>query len=254
MRTMALCIIAATLVGCHSGPRWFLRDRGDCGRAHCSDQSAYEPVSEPPSENLQLPPLPADKEKDATPQTSASSRRATKNSATKTIAAKAPNRKSSSTQSRATSSQDEATKQLLADLEKTKREKASIEAKLSEQSAKQTQQRLELEARIAVLQEQLRQLSTLQPVSYQQPVPRTNSGYTPTWNNSPPQQYHGPIINSGAPSPTPSVPQSLSNYGGTLGSTVPTWNSATPAWNPQPQGAANSTPSMDMWPFSPQRR
>lgn len=268
MRVMAWCVLTLTLVGCQSGPRWTLRDRMTSGTARATDYSAYEEAPEAAPEKPQVPPLPADAER-SNPQSSTRPRAST-NTASKATASKAGDSKRSgskataskqvartngSSSARSAAIQDDATKQLMSDLEKIKRDKALLEGKLSEQSAKQTQQRLELEARLAVLQEQLRQVSTLQQVNYQQAAqtaarPTQNYGSVPNSGYVP--GYHGPVINSGAPSP--SVPQAWSNNGNSNNGNIPAWNPPTPAWGSSNQNAAPVASPVEMWPHSPQRR
>jgi hypothetical protein len=138
----------------------------------------------------------------------------------------------------------------MADLEKIKRDKAALETKLTEESAKQTQQRLELEARLALLQEQMRQQSALQQVMYQPQAP-----------GMPRSSYNGPTISSGAPSPSmqmpfsPSVqtfaPQAQPQAVPAWGNSAPTWGNSTSNWNAP---AAAPQQQVEQWPYSPQRR
>ena len=124
-------------------------------------------------------------------------------------------------------------------LEKPKREKAALETKLTEDSAKQTQQRLELEAQLALLQEQMRQQSALQQVAFQQQAAAMSR---------PMSNYSGPTITSGAPSSSMQMPFSTSTPqsqpAGVWSNSMPAWN--TPSVPPQQQ--------VEQWPYSPQRR
>ena len=263
MRTIAWCVVMLSLVGCQSGPRWFMRDNDSYGAAHFDEQpvieSAPQPATPPPAQppkagpNLPLPPQPAQKEHG--PYESSSHSRGwfggpktSQASCSKTSSRTAQTARRSSAAAPATksNSQDDSVKQLLADLEKTKREKAVLETKLSEESAKQTQQRLELEARLALLQEQMRQQSALQQVAYQQQQAAAMSRPMPS--------YSGPMISSGTPSPSMQMPFSSSTqtYAPQPQSqSVPVWGNSAPTWNtpsvPQQQ-------QVEQWPFSSQRR
>ncbi len=263
MRTIAWCVVMLSLVGCQSGPRWFMRDNDSYGAAHFDEQpvieSAPQPATPPPAQppkagpNLPLPPQPAQKEHGpyessshsrgwfGGPKTSQASR-----SKTSSRTAQTARRSSAAAPATKSNSQDDSVKQLLADLEKTKREKAVLETKLSEESAKQTQQRLELEARLALLQEQMRQQSALQQVAYQQQQAAAMSRPMPS--------YSGPMISSGTPSPSMQMPFSSSTqtYAPQPQSqSVPVWGNSAPTWNtpsvPQQQ-------QVEQWPFSSQRR
>jgi len=133
----------------------------------------------------------------------------------------------------------------MADLEKVKREKTALETKLSEESAKQTQQRLELEARLALIQEQMRQQSALQQVAYQQQSAEMSR---------PMQTYSGPTITAGAPSPSmqmPFSPPTPSYAPPPQSQGVPVWGSSSPTWN-APQVPPQQ--QVEQWPFSAQRR
>jgi hypothetical protein len=135
----------------------------------------------------------------------------------------------------------------MADLEKTKREKATLETKLSEESAKQTQQRLELEARLALIQEQMRQQSSLQQVMYQQQAPTMARPNT---------SYYAPVITSGTPSPTMAMPFAATSGVPTYVPpahvpAVPAWGNPVPTWN---NAAVPPAQQVEQWPFSPQRR
>ena len=244
MRTILGCLLMLAMVGCHCGPRCCVREP-NCVKASCASNLPADATDKPATDDSQVAPAPAPKE----PQAAQSKK-------TKTSPAK-PSMWSSATARAGTSSsaksaaakpastQDESVKQLLADLEKTKREKTSLQAKLSEESARQTQQRLELEARLAVLQEQMRQQSALQQAIYQQapamsrPVPNyggQNYG----------GQYGGiPTISPGTS--TPSIPNGWPNNNGVSDSGFPGSNA--PAWNPQ----AKPAQQVEQWPHSPQR-
>ena len=261
MRTIAWCVLTMSLVGCQCGPRWNTRGCESRGPVQYNDhpviESAPSPAVPPPAAqpskegpNLPVPPQPAQKER--TPyetssglrswlgSSSTSQARRTKpaNRTTQTV-----RRSTSPTSSAKPTAQEDSIKQLMADLEKTKREKAAIEAKLSEESAKQTQQRLELEARLALLQEQMRQHSALQQVMYQQQA-----------SGAPRPNYSGPTISSGVPSPSMQMPFSAAapNYSQPpQQQAVPTWGNPAPTWNTP---AATQQQQVEVWPYSPQRR
>lgn len=253
MRTLAWCLLTLGLVGCHSGPRWCLRDCERYEALPCEDQPVIEPAPQPaPAQpKLEGPAIPATKQpdqKERVPYESSSRSRGwfgtrhASHSKSSNRATQTARRTTPAAAARPTS-QDESVKQLMADLEKVKREKAVLETKLSEESAKQTQQRLELEARLALIQEQMRQQSALQQVMYQPPAPPASR---PTTN------YYGPVISSGTPNPSLPMPFS---------SSAPTYappSQAAPAWsNPAPNWVTPSVPpqqQVEQWPFSPQRR
>ncbi|MBC7821171.1 MAG: hypothetical protein IAG10_30150 [Planctomycetaceae bacterium] len=263
MRAIAWCVLMLSLVGCHSGPRWCRRDCDTSDAAHFDDRPAIESAPQPavpqpaqPSKEgptLTVPPQPAQKDRPAYESSSRSrgwfgdqstsqASRSKSSSRTTQTARRSP-AAASATKSH---SQDDSVKQLMADLEKTKREKAALESKLSEESAKQTQQRLELEARLALIQEQLRQQSVLQQVAYQQQQASTMSRPMPS--------YGGPMITSGTPSPSMQMPFSSSAQTYVpqpQSQSVPAWGNSAPTWNtpsvPQQQ-------QVEQWPFSPQRR
>ncbi len=237
MRSIVLCFFALSLVGCHCGPRWNMRDRDSCTSDRCSNHSTTVPSSQPDAGSLSLPPLPVHPDRGADSESAGRSRGffgngfASRNSqpANASGRANAPAQRSVA--------QDETVKQLMADLESVKREKAALQNKLNEESVKQSQQRLELEARMLVLQERLRQQSALQQVAFQQQA-AAMSRTTPV--------YNGPVVSSSVP---------FSN-----GSSTPSWNTqATPTWNSSPAPTWNSpsappTSSVEVWPYSPQRR
>lgn len=234
MRAMTACLMTFCLMGCHSGPRWFMRDRGSCGSARCADQPVYESAPRSEVDHPQLPPLPSDRETSSTP--SRQSRGLLGTSVVNRESRPASNDRRPSTSPRS-SGADESVRQLMADLEKIKREKRELQDKLHEETVKQSQQRLELEARMLVLQEQLRQQTALQQVAYQQQA-GAMSRSVPT--------YSGPVISSSATQPT--------------NSSVPAWNpqsasawnsSATPSWNAP---VAPTQSSIELWPYSQQRR
>ncbi len=273
MRAMACCVLMLGLVGCQSGPRWFVRDHAVSGRATYSGDLPADSSGKADADGLSIPPAPGDYEQSARTRKAASVNQQTArakgaagtrkpSTGTTSRSTQLANKKPAASTKQTTAKpvvQDETVKQLMADLEKTKREKSSLQSKLSEETAKQTQQRLELEARMAVLQEQLRQQSALQQVAYQQQaqtMARPNTNYGSTMN----QNYNGPVISSGTPSP--SMSQSLpTNNGGysSNGSSIPMWNN-TPAsnWNaPVPSWNTPTVPAqgqVEMWPHSPQRR
>src|SRR5262249_1166938 len=139
MRMITVCVLAMSLVGCHIGPRRCMRDHASCGDCRSSEVP---------------PPAPAP-ENDS--RTNSQAARAKEVRGGGTANGSARSAQTARKGSKPATSQDETVKQLQASLEKAKRDKANLQAKLSEESLKQTQQRLELEARVAVLQEQLRQ-------------------------------------------------------------------------------------------------
>ena len=255
MRTIAWCVLALSLVGCHSGPRWCMRDCDTSGPAQYDDQPVIEsapqpgapPPVQPPKEgpNLTIP-QPAQKER--TPYESSSrtrplfgGRQSSQASRSKSTSRTTQTARRSEVPAATTKSavQDDSVKQLLADLEKTKREKAALETKLTEESAKQTQQRLELEAKLVLIQEQMRQQSALQQVAYQQQQAAMSR---------PMPSYAGPTITSGTPSPSMQMPFSSS---APQSQAAPAWGNSAPTWNtpsvPQQQ-------QVEQWPYSPQRR
>lgn len=260
MRTIAWCVLALSLVGCHSGPRWGMRDYDTSGPAHYEEppviESVPQPVPPPPAQpgkdgpTLTVPPQPAQKER--TPyesssrsrplfggrQTSQASRSKSSSRTTQTA-----RRTPASVPATKSAAQDDSVKQLMADLEKTKREKAVLETKLSEESAKQTQQRLELEARLALIQEQMRQQSALQQVVYQQQAAAMSR---PMPSNA------GPTITSGTPSPSMQMPFAPSTpMYAPQSQAVPAWGNSAPTWNTP---SAPPLQQVEQWPYSPQRR
>lgn len=280
MRAMAWCFLMLGLVGCQSGPRWFARDHAVSGRATYSNDLPADTSGGSDSDGLAVPPSPSDYEQSsrtrkpaASTQQAARSRGVTgsrkpstgASSRSSQLASKKPSTATRSTAAK-TTAQDETVKQLMADLEKTKREKTSLQTKLSEETAKQTQQRLELEARMAVLQEQLRQQSALQQVSYQSQPPMMSRPY-PSYGTQVGQNYNGPVITSGTPSPTTahspqnggvnSVPFNQAAPAWNNGSAA-SWNTSAPAWGTQSSSWNNSNAQaqapVEMWPHSPQRR
>ncbi len=300
MRTIAWCMLALSLVGCHSGPRWCMRDCDTSRPAQFDDQPLIESdpqptVPSPPpvpkdGPNLTAPPQPAQKER--TPYESSSrprplfgSRSTSQASRSKSSSRTTQTARRSQAPAATTkpAAQDDSVKQLMSDLEKTKREKAALETKLSEDSAKQAQQRLELEARLALLQEQMRQQSALQQVTYQpQQAPAMSQ---------PMLGYAGPMITSGAPSPSmqmpfsPSTPmyapqpQAVPAWNNSYASSppkkplmalesfvtpthqpyapqpqsqnIPAWNNSASTWN---TATAAPQQQVEQWPYSPQRR
>lgn len=261
MRTITWCVLALSLVGCQSGPRWFMRDSDVRGRAYFEDPPVIESVptpatapqpDQPPKEgpNLTAPPQPAQKER--TPYESSSRSRGWLGSRTTSQASRVKSssrttatarRSTVPTPATKTAAPDESVKQLMTDLEKIKRDKVALETKLTEESAKQTQQRLELEARLALLQEQMRQQSALQQVMYQQQAPAM-----------PRPSYNGPTISSGAPSPSMQMPfaPSVQTYAPQAQpQSVPAWGNSGATWNTP---AATQQQQVEQWPFSPQRR
>ena len=284
MRTMACCVLMLSLVGCQSGPRWFMRDPAASGNSTYSSDLPADSSVKPEADDLPIPPSPAQKPSDYEQSARARKATGTNQQASKSSAATGTRKPNANSVSRSKllvgkkpapvakpkakpAAQDENVKQLLADLEKIKREKASLQSKLSDETAKQTQQRLELEARMAVLQEQLRQQSLLQQVAYQQQAqanarPAQNYAVPPNQNYAQPSNpnYNGPVINSGAPNPSGSNAMPMNGGGnGFYGASVPAWNNTptsnwttpAPAWNTP---AASAQPSVEMWPHSPQQR
>lgn len=263
MRTIAWCVLMLSLVGCQSGSRWFMRDSDSHGTAHFEEQPVLEsvpqpavpPPAQPPKGGPNLTPLPPPAQKERASYESSSpskgwfggrstsqASRSKSSSRTTQTARRSP----AAAPATKSNSQDDSVKQLLADLEKTNREKAVLETKLSEDSAQQTQQRLELEARLALLQEQMRQQSALQQVAYQQQQAAAMSRPMPS--------YSGPMISSGTPSPSMQMPFSSSTqtYAPQPQSqSVPVWGNSAPTWNtpsvPQQQ-------QVEQWPFSSERR
>lgn len=251
MRTIAWCVLALSLVGCHSGPRWCSRDCDTSGTAHFDDQPVIESVPQPAAPPKDGPNLTVTQpvQKERTPYESSSRSRplfggrqtsqATRSKSTNRTTQTARRTPAPATKPVA---QDDSVKQLLADLEKTKREKAALETKLTEESAKQTQQRLELEARLALIQEQMRQQSALQQVVYQQQAAAMSR---PMPSNA------GPTITSGSPNPSMQMPFSSSTpMYAPQSQAVPAWGNSASTWN---------TPSVppqqvEQWPYSPQRR
>lgn len=262
MRTIAWCVLTLSLMGCHAGPRWCMRDCDTSGAAHLDDQPVIESTPTPavpphPSKEgptLTPPPQPAQKER--TPYESSSRSRGLLRGRSTSQASRAKStsrttqtarRSTTTAPATKTTTQDESVKQLMADLEKTKREKAALETKLSEESAKQTQQRLELEARLALIQEQMRQQSALQQVTYQQQAPAMSR---------PMPGYAGPVITSGSPSPSMQMPFSTSTpmyapQSQPQQQAVPTWGNSASAWNTP---AVPPQQQVEQWPYSPQRR
>lgn len=267
MRTIAWCMLALSLMGCQSGPRWFMRDRDVGGRTQYETAPVSEPVptpdmppqpAQPPKDGPNLPvPQPAQKER--TPYESSSRSRGWFGGRSNSQASRVKSSSRTTSTARKSTSPipatktavaDESVKQLMADLEKIKRDKTALETKLTEESAKQTQQRLELEARLALLQEQMRQQSALQQVMYQPQAPAM-----------PRASYNGPAISSGTPSPSmqmpfsPSVqtyaPQAQSQAVPAWGNSVPTWGNSTSNWNAP---ATIQQQQVEQWPYSPQRR
>ena len=262
MRAIAWCALTLSLVGCQNGPRWFMRDYDTSDATHFNDRHAIEPTPQPsvtpPSQpskegpTLTGPPQPAQRDRSSYESSSRSrgwfggqptSQASRSKSSNRT--AQTARRKPVSAPATKVNSQDDSIKQLMADLEKVKREKAALETKLSEESAKQTQQRLELEARLALIQEQVRQQSALQQVAYQQQQAAAMSRTMPS--------YSGPTISSGAPSPSMQVPFSSSTqtYAPQAPSqNVPAWGNSTPTWN---SPAVSPQQQVEQWPFSSQR-
>lgn len=259
MRTIAWCVLMLSLVGCHSGPRWCSRDYDTSGPARFDDQPVIEPAPQPAPQPATPPtkdgpnlavPQPAQKER--TPYESSSRSRPLfggrpTSQASRTKSSSCTNQTARRTLAPAAATkpavQDDSVKQLLADLEKTKREKAALETKLSEESAKQTQQRLELEARLALIQEQMRQQSALQQVAYQQQA---------AVMSRPMPSYAPPTITSGAPNPSMQMPFSSSTpMYAPQSQAVPAWGNSAPTWNAP---SAPPQQQVEQWPYSPQRR
>lgn len=282
MRAMAWCLLMLGLVGCQSGPRWFSRDHAVSGRATYSNDLPADSSGSSDADGLAVPPSPGEYEQSSrTRKPAASNQQAARSrgvtGSRKPSAAASPRAPQLASKKPGTSTrtpaarpaaQDETVKQLMADLEKTKREKTSLQSKLSDETAKQTQQRLELEARMAVLQEQLRQQSALQQVSYQS-QPAAMSRPYPSYGPPMGQSYNGPVIMSGSPSPTTSyLPTNTGTNSVPPNQAQPAWNNGPAAnWNTSAPAPAWNTPSsswnnhnaqsqapVEMWPHSPQRR
>ena len=240
MRTLLGGLLMVSLVGCHCGPRCCVREP-NCTKASCANNPPAESTAKPTTDDSQLPPAPTPNEPQA-----ARSKKTQSAPVKPSIWSSATSSSAKSTAAKSASAQDESVKQVLADLEKTKREKATLQAKLSEDSARQTQQRLELEARLAVVQEQMRQQSAMQQVMYQQQAPAmsrplTNHGGSNYGGPNYGGQYVGvPTISPGVPSP--SVSNAWPNNNGFSSSNLT-------AWNPQ----AKPVQQVEQWPHSPQR-
>ncbi|MFM9960937.1 MAG: hypothetical protein ACKV2Q_06905 [Planctomycetaceae bacterium] len=256
MRMLAWCLILLGLSGCQSGPRWCSRDCDVRDMAPGDERSVMPPASTSPGQpnldgpGLSVPPLPSQAERVPYEPSSRSRGWFGSRAGSQASRSKSSNRAIQTahrgTNSAPAAGQDESVKQLLADLERTKREKAALELKLTDESARQIQQRLELEARLALIQEQLRQQSALQQVQYQPQAPVMSR---------PTNSYSGPLITSGSSMSLPfssspptyaPPPQSQPEPQG-----VPAWGQAVPTWNtpsvpPQSQ--------VEQWPFSAQRR
>ncbi len=287
MRTLAGCVLLLGLTGCHFGPHGSMWKHTSRDLDRYADPTESElrsvpmpaAVIAPSAEASHLPPAPPPEPEDidANPQADAGTHGwfSWHHSARKT-ASKSVSKKKSGTAAKSATSQDEAVKQMMARLERAKREKANQESKLFDESFKQSQQRLELEARVAVLQEQLRlqqeqlqqqqeqlrQQSALQQVTYQQQAAAMRPTTTTTGAM--------PIITTGTPSPSQIGSQACgpANVGSgmpawtspapTWNSPAPTWNSPAPAWNsPVPAWNSPAMPaqsSVETWPYSPQGR
>lgn len=254
MRTIAWCVLALSLVGCHSGPRWCSRDCNTSGTAHFDDQPVIEPAPQPaapPKDGSNLT-VPQTAQKERTPYESSSRSRPLFGGRQTSQAARSKSTSRTTQTARRTPApttatkpiaHDDSVKQLLADLEKTKREKAALETKLTEESAKQTQQRLELEARLALIQEQMRQQSALQQVVYQQQVAAMSR---PMTSNA------GSTITSGSPNPSMQMPFSSSSpMYAPQSQAVPAWGNSAPTWNTP---SVSPQQQVEQWPYSPQRR
>lgn len=261
MRTVAWCLITVALIGCHSGPRWCMRDCDTRGTAHCDDRPTHEPAPqstqpppaqpEPDGANNSSPPQPA--QRPITPYESSSRSRGwfgnrfisqTTHSKSSTAPVQAARKEAAPVAGAKPAGQDDNGKPLTAELEKIKREKSALETRLMEESAKHTQQRLELEARLALIQEQMRQQSALQQVAYQQQTPMMSRPMT---------NYSGPVVTSGNPSPAMPMAFSSSQSSPQLHQQpVPAWSNPGSTWsNP---AAPSQQQQIEQWPFSPQRR
>ncbi len=267
MRTLAGCVLLLGLTGCHFGPHgnmWKHTSR-DSDRFADPTESEHSAVPRPaavttpsPEASQFPPPAPPPEPEDirVNPQAEArtrgwfSVRRSDSNTASKSVS-----KTKSGRAAKPATSKDEAIKQMMARLERAKREKANQESKLSDESFKQSQHRLELEARVAVLQEelrqqqdqlrqqqeQLRQQSALQQVTYQQQAAAMRPTTTTTGAM--------PIITTGTPSPSMMGSQAFVPASG--GSGIPAWSPSAPTWN---SPAMPAQPSVEMWPYSPQGR
>jgi hypothetical protein len=287
MRTLSWCVLLLGLTGCHFGPHGITwqhttRDSDRFADPTESERSAAPmPAAEiPPSPDAsQFPPpapppepedISADPLADARTRSWFSVRRSDSKTASKSVS-----KKKSGTAAKRNASQDEAVKQMTARLERAKREKAKQESMLFDDSFTHAQQ-LELEARVTVLQEQLRQQqeqlqqqqeqlrqqSALQQVTYQQQPAAMRPTTTTTGAL--------PIITTGTPSPSIMGSQALgpANVGSGIpasssaapawNSPAPTWTSPAPAWtSPAPAWNSPAMPdqsSVETWPFSPQGR
>src|SRR5262245_18000912 len=220
MRTLAWCVLLLGLTGCQVGPHgitWQHTTRDADRFADPTERersAAPSPAADipplPDASQFPPPPAPPPEPEDISddPQANArtrgwfSVRRSDSQSASKSAS-----KKKSGTASKRTTAQDEAVKQMMARLERAKREKSYQESKLFNESFTHSQQ-LENEARVTILQEQLRQQqeqlreqqeqlrqqSALQQVTYQPQATAMRPNTTTTGAL--------PIITTGTPSPS----------------------------------------------------
>jgi hypothetical protein len=272
MKRMAGSLLLLVLVGCVTGPRWTVREEARYRPGHYDEYLSDEPATHTPGSlpteplkgaspqdgpKLSVPPLPSQREEGSYEQSArprglwgAMLSRQDSRQSTSSRAMNRSRRGVAPPSSVARSStQEESFRRLTADLEKIKREKAALETKLAEENAKQTQQRLELEARLALLQEQLKlQQSQLQQVHYQSPPPamvRPTSGYSvPTMHSTPAAPTYSMPFSAPAPAVAPAVaPIQQPTTGTNSGYMIPQWSSSPNL----------SSQSVEQWPYSPQR-
>ncbi len=200
MRMLAVSLLLLSFSGCCSGPNWSKCDRHGRGPLACSESCASAPASATPSSPLKplddplVPPSPSEARRRSAPHRGL------------------------------VTSSDESLRKLTTELERAKRDKSQLETKLTEETAKQTQQRLELEARLVVLQQQLQltQANAVRQVQYRpvQSVVASESDWT---NNG-------------------------------FGRAPATWNPSSNPWNGSDNGVnLPRTSPVETWPFSPQR-
>ena len=64
MRTMACCLLMMSLIGCHSGPRWLMRDHSVSGNASYSDDLPADSTGRSEFDDSGIPPSPAQRPSD----------------------------------------------------------------------------------------------------------------------------------------------------------------------------------------------
>ena len=74
MRTMACCLLMMSLVGCQSGPRWLMRDHSVSGNASYHDDLPADSAGRSESDDLGIPPSPAQRPSDYEQSTRSKSR------------------------------------------------------------------------------------------------------------------------------------------------------------------------------------